>query len=114
MSKPKPDAWYAAIIERHVPRRPYPRDLSVAFVSGGLLCAAAELAHFFLTRQGMSAETASAWVTWARPISSPSEVAKELSAMFWALKGATLRPSWRNTRQRPAAMRLLPALDMVP
>ena len=63
MSKPKPDAWYAAIIKRHVQGRPCARNFTVAFVSGGLLCACAELAHFFLTRQGMSAETASAWVT---------------------------------------------------
>ena len=61
-----------------------------------------------------STPAASAWTTWARPISRPSRVMKELRAMFWALKGATLRPSWRNTRHRPAATRLLPALDMVP
>ena len=65
MSKPKPDAWYEAIIQRHVPRRPYARNFTVAFISGGLLCATAELAHFFLMQQGMSAETASAWVTSA-------------------------------------------------
>ena len=65
MSKPKPDAWYAAIIKRHVPRRPFLRNFTVAFISGGALCACAELAHLFLMRQGMSAETASAWVTSA-------------------------------------------------
>ena len=31
----------------------------------------------------------SACMTCARPISSPSFVMKELSAMFWLLKGAT-------------------------
>ena len=67
----------------------------------------------FISTEG-STPAASAWTTWARPISNPSRVMKELRAMFWALKGATLRPSCRNTRQRPAASRLLPALDMVP
>ena len=32
---------------------------------------------------------AAACTAWARPISRPSGVAKELRAMFWALKGAT-------------------------
>ena len=32
---------------------------------------------------------ASACATWARPISSPSSVIKELSAIFWDLKGTT-------------------------
>ena len=57
---------------------------------------------------------ASAWTTWARPISPPSRVIKELRAMFWLLKGATRSPSCRKIRQSPAASRLLPALDMVP
>ena len=40
-----------------------------------------------------STPAASAWTTWARPISRPSLVMKELRAIFWALKGATLSPS---------------------
>ena len=32
---------------------------------------------------------ASACTTWARPISPPSAVMKEFSAMFWLLNGAT-------------------------
>lgn len=63
MSKPKPDARYADLMRRYVPRRPLARNLTAAFLSGGLLCALAELAHLFLTRGGMSHETASAWVT---------------------------------------------------
>ena len=42
----------------------------------------------FISTDG-STPAASAWTTWARPISSPSRVMKELSAMFWLLKGAT-------------------------
>ena len=34
--------------------------------------------------------------------------------MFWALNGATLYPSWANSRQSPATMRLLPTDDPVP
>ena len=40
-----------------------------------------------------SIPAASACMTWARPISSPSFVMKELSAIFWDLNGATLYPS---------------------
>ena len=36
-----------------------------------------------------SMPAASACITWARPISRPSLVMNELSAMFWLLKGAT-------------------------
>ena len=43
---------------------------------------------FIRTEGAVSA--ASACTTWARPISSPSSVMKELSAIFWDLKGATL------------------------
>ena len=31
---------------------------------------------------------ASAWTAWARPISRPSSVMNEFSAIFWDLKGA--------------------------
>ena len=57
---------------------------------------------------------ASACITWALPISKPSSVMKELSAIFWDLKGATVWPSWRKMRQSAAARKLLPALDVVP
>lgn len=65
MPKPKPAPWYSRIIKRHLTPRPLGRNLAVAFLSGGLLCAGAELAHFGLMQQGMSADTASAWVTSA-------------------------------------------------
>ena len=65
MPKTKPDPWYARLIARHVPPRPLARNCAVAFLSGGLLCALAELAHLFLVRGGLSQETASAWVTTA-------------------------------------------------
>ena len=65
MSKPKPDGWYARLIKRYVAKRPLARNCAVAFLSGGLLCGLAELARFFLMQGGMSAETASAWVTWS-------------------------------------------------
>ena len=43
---------------------------------------------FILTSGAIPA--AWACTTWARPISFPSAVMKEFSAMFWLLKGATL------------------------
>src|SRR5919202_342191 len=61
-----------------------------------------------------SMPAASAWTAWARPISSPSRVTAALSAMFWALKGATRNPSWRKIRHRAATSRLLPTDDAVP
>ena len=42
----------------------------------------------FISTEG-STPQASACTTWARPISRPSRVMKELRAMFWLLKGAT-------------------------
>ena len=36
-----------------------------------------------------SSPAASAWSACARPISPPSAATNELSAMFWALNGAT-------------------------
>ena len=67
----------------------------------------------FISTDG-STPAASACTTCARPISSPSFVMNEFRAMFCALNGATRYPSCRNTRQSPAAIRLLPALDIVP
>ncbi len=60
--------------------------------------------------------TRQAWacMAWARPISAPSRVTKELSDMFCALNGATLTP-WRTSqRQIPAVTTLLPASEVVP
>ena len=57
---------------------------------------------------------ASACTAWARPISPPSGVTEELSAMFCALKGATRSPSWRNSRQSAVTSRLLPTEEAVP
>ena len=63
---------------------------------------------------GLDARGAWAWTTWARPISPPSSVTKELSDMFWALNGATETPRRRSQRQSPVTMVLLPAPDEVP
>ena len=57
---------------------------------------------------------ASACTAWARPISPPSGVTKELRAMFCDLKGRTRSPSWRNRRQRAVVIRLLPTEEAVP
>ena len=56
----------------------------------------------------------SACITCARPISRPWRVIKEFSAIFCALNGATLYPSCLKMRHSPAAIRLFPALDIVP
>src|ERR671911_416735 len=52
----------------------------------------------FMSTSG-STIAAPAWEAWARPISAPSRVTKELRAMFWALNGATLAPSRASQRQ---------------
>ena len=72
-----------------------------------------------LSRMGFMAASgstiaAAAWEAWARPISAPSRVTKELSAMFWALNGATPTPSRASQRQMPATMTLFPASEWVP
>ena len=67
----------------------------------------------FISTDGLI-PAASACITWALPISSPSSVIKEFSAIFWDLKGATLYPSCLKILQSPAARRLFPALDIVP
>ena len=67
---------------------------------------------FMHTRGSIPA--ASACMTCALPISSPSFVTKEFKAIFWDLKGATRYPSRRIMRHSPATIRLLPAPDMVP
>ena len=61
-----------------------------------------------------STPQASAWAAWARPISWPSRVTAALSAIFCALKGATLSPRLRKYRQKAVAIRLLPTEDAVP
>ena len=60
--------------------------------------------------------TPAAWActTWARPISSPSFVAKLFSAMFWLLNGATFRPSSLNMRHSAAHSMDLPTDEPVP
>src|SRR5919202_7076002 len=67
----------------------------------------------FIAASG-STLAAAAWAAWARPISAPSHVTKELSAMFCALKGATLTPSRASQRQMPATTTLFPASEWVP
>src|SRR5205823_11395865 len=49
-----------------------------------------------------------------RPISAPPGVTAELSAMFWALNGATRAPRRASQRQIPAVSSVLPASDDVP
>ena len=67
---------------------------------------------FISVLQGIPA--ASACTAWARPISRPSGVAKELRAIFCALKGAGVYPSCRKILQNPAATTLLPTSLPVP
>src|SRR5688572_7082616 len=55
-----------------------------------------------------------ACIAWARPISWPSRVANELSAIFWALNGATSKPSCLKIRHSAAAVSDLPAWEAVP
>src|SRR5512137_2826564 len=57
---------------------------------------------------------AAACTACARPISPPSGVTAELSAMFWDLNGATLRPRFLRMRQMPAVMTDLPTSEPVP
>ena len=51
--KPRPDAWYQAVVDQHTPKKPLFRNFLVAFCSGGLLCALAETARFVLTHNGV-------------------------------------------------------------
>jgi hypothetical protein len=64
----------------------------------------------FIATSG-STIAAAAWAAWARPISAPSLVTNELSAIFWALNGATFTPSRASQRQMPATTTLLPASE---
>src|SRR5574343_1137985 len=57
---------------------------------------------------------ASACSAWARPISPPSTVTAELSAMFCGLKGATRTPRRLRMRHRAATSVDLPASEVVP
>ena len=61
-----------------------------------------------------STPAAAACITWARPISAPPGVTKELSDMFCALNGATFRPRRASQRHSPAVITLLPASELVP
>ena len=66
----------------------------------------------------MSVETsmpaAAAWTACARPSSPPPGATQELFDMFWALKGATERPSCRKMRHSAAVSTLLPTDEAVP
>jgi hypothetical protein len=61
-----------------------------------------------------STRAAMAWRAWERAISAPSGVTVEFKEVFWALKGATLRPLSAKILQRAAAIRDLPAKEEVP
>ena len=65
MTKARPAPEFARLLHRFLSPRPLPRNCAAAFVSGGLFCAAAELAHLFLTQQGLADDIAAAWVTCA-------------------------------------------------
>ena len=67
----------------------------------------------FIAASG-STRAAAAWTACERPISQPSRVTTELSAMFCALNGATLTPARASQRQMPAVTTDLPASDCVP
>ena len=67
----------------------------------------------FIAASG-SSPAAAACTAWARPISAPSRVTTEFSAMFCALNGATRTPWRANQRQIPAATTDLPASECVP
>ena len=61
-----------------------------------------------------STPAASACTHWAWPISAPSAVTAALSAMFWALNGATRTPRRASSRHSPATTNDLPASLVVP
>ncbi len=65
-------------------------------------------------RTSGSSRQACACTTCARPISRPSAVTKEFSAMFCDLNGATATPSWKRIRHIAAVSTLLPAFEQVP
>lgn len=47
--KPQPEPWFQQIMEQTVPKKKVGRNCLVAFISGGLLCAAAQLFEILLT-----------------------------------------------------------------
>ena len=65
-------------------------------------------------RTSGSSPAACACMACARPISAPSFVTKEFSAMFCALNGATRRPSCFRIRRSAAHSTLLPTDEPVP
>ena len=65
-------------------------------------------------RASGSMPAAVACMAWARPISAPSGVTKELRDMFWALNGATRTPCLASQRHSPAVSTLFPASEVVP
>ena len=67
----------------------------------------------FIAASG-STPAATAWTHWAWPISAPSAVTDALSAMFWALNGATRTPRRASSRHSPATTNDLPASLVVP
>src|SRR6202035_3243950 len=67
----------------------------------------------FIAASG-STPAAAACIAWARPISAPSAVTAEFSAMFCALNGATRTPCLASHRHSPATRTLLPASEEVP
>ncbi len=54
--KPKPDAWYQQIMDKHVSKKRLARNFSVAFLVGGLFTALAECGDFLLQHRAGLAE----------------------------------------------------------
>ena len=46
--KPQPEPWFQQIMDQEVPKKKVARNCVVAFISGGLICAAAQLADILL------------------------------------------------------------------
>ena len=67
----------------------------------------------FINTEG-SVHAAAACIACAVPISSPSPVICELSAIFCDLNGAVFSPSCLKIRHSAAVIKLLPAFDIVP
>jgi len=54
--KPRPDSWYQQMMDRHVSKKRLGRNLTIAFLAGGLFAALAECADFLLQNKTGLAE----------------------------------------------------------
>jgi len=60
--KVRPEDWYQQLMDARLPKKKIWRNGAVAFLSGGLLCALAELTHELLMRRGMTDDNAASLV----------------------------------------------------